>query len=198
MKTNLRTKVGFGFLTAIAIVFVLSFITQNISGQKNDDPSSGKNAGKPKIDIKVNKDIDKDGNITRYDSTYSWSWSNDGQIPENIDSIFRSMHQNFFQHSMFDDSLFFSMPLDFKVPFFNDSLWNSHFDKDFFNYDFGNIEKLLQERNKWIEKYFRNEPFLMIPDNKETLPPDKNKENKIPKEENKIKTEKISGVGVEI
>jgi hypothetical protein len=195
MKTNLETKVSIGFLTAIAIVFVLAVFSQNISGQKQDNPAK-ENGNKPKVDIKVNKETDKDGNITRYDSTYSWSWSSDGNTPENVDSVFNSMRSHFFRNSIFNDSLFLSMPLDLKVPFYNDSTLDSYFESDFFNNGFGNMEKLFREHNKLMEKYFHHEPLLKVPDNKETLPSDKNGESAKPSEQNKIKTEKISGVEI--
>ena len=193
MKTNMKTKigVGIGFLIILTLGFLM--LTQNISGQKKGNPTKSDN-NKPKVDIKVNKQVDKNGNITSYDSTYSWSWSSDGSIPEDIDSIFKSFHNENFNFSIFNDSLFFSMPLGFNPSVLNDSIGNHEFYKDFFDEDFGNIEKFFNQHNQLIEKYFRHDPYLKIPDNSKVNPPAEKNDNKIaPKQNNKIKTEKISG-----
>jgi hypothetical protein len=193
MKTNLKTEIGIGFSTLLISFFVLFIIAQNTSGQKKGDPGK-KEGNQPKEDVKVNKQFDKDGNMIAYDSTYSWSWSNNENMPENIDSIFKSFHNRDFNFSIFNDSLFFSMPLGFKSELLNDSLWNRDIFKNFFNEDFGNMDKFFEQHNKLIEKYFRHDPYLKIPDNSKVTPPPAEKDEKIkPREDNKIKTEKISG-----
>ncbi|MBU0765545.1 MAG: hypothetical protein KJ607_11985 [Bacteroidetes bacterium] len=84
---------------------------------------------KPKVDIKVNKEYDKNGNIIRYDSSYT-AWYNfrGGDVPSGFDSLFFPMPympefdpgMNPFDHFMTD-------------PFFAD---------DFFNHDFFRDEEM--------------------------------------------------------
>ncbi|MCB0481718.1 MAG: hypothetical protein KDC83_09815 [Flavobacteriales bacterium] len=61
----------------------------------------------PDVKIDVNKEIDEHGNITRYDSTWSWSYSGNG----NVDSIMSHMGitQQIFSGGGFNDP-FFQMP----------------------------------------------------------------------------------------
>ena len=60
-----------GFIT---IACMLCFSSCNGQSGKEKKETADKNA--PKTDIKVNKEYDKDGNLIRYDSTYSSYYSN--------------------------------------------------------------------------------------------------------------------------
>lgn len=196
MKTNLKTKIGFGIGSLIIMIITLFFVlSQNITGQKKGDPAkSDKN--QPKVDIKVNKQVDKNGNITQYDSTYTWAWSGNGEIPADIDSIFKSMQSNF-NYSIFNDSLFFSMPFGLNHFQLSDSTWDLGHFRNFFDEDFGNLDKFMEQHNKLIEKYFHRKPYLKIPENKKDKTSDI-QDSKKQKKENSIKTEKISGKSVSI
>jgi hypothetical protein len=46
----------------------------------------------PKVHIDVKRDYDPYGNLSRYDSVYSWYWSGRGNLPEEYDSIFRQFY----------------------------------------------------------------------------------------------------------
>jgi len=60
------------------IIFLWVFIFVGFTTQARIvRDSNRKAANKPKIQVKVNKVYDKNGNIVRYDSTYTWSYSSD-------------------------------------------------------------------------------------------------------------------------
>ncbi len=89
---------------------------------------STQNSTKPKVQVKVNKVYDENGNVVRYDSTYSWSYSS--QSTENkidVDSLINRFMPYFHKH--FSNSLNKS----FSDPFFN--LDDSNMMLDFFNND---------------------------------------------------------------
>ncbi len=53
------------------LYYFLAFLHTSCSYAQKEESSQ-----KPRIHIDVKKETDKYGNIIRYDSTYSWSWSN--------------------------------------------------------------------------------------------------------------------------
>lgn len=94
----------------------------------------------PQTDVKVNKEYDENGNLIRYDSTYTYFYSSDGE-PFNFDmndSLF--IKDRFFSNGLFNDSDFFMFP---EIPSFEDFFNNDNFImNDPFFQDF---EKLHQE-----------------------------------------------------
>jgi hypothetical protein len=101
----------------------------------------------------VQKEYDENGNILRYDST--WSWSDDGGSGLKIDSIFM---QFFRDHP-------FSYEFDWdRMPNLNDTTldfsrhFNFHpdFPEPFINEDF---EKLFNEHMEMMKRYFHTYPF---------------------------------------
>jgi len=89
---------------------------------------AGESANKPKVEIKVNKVYDDNGNLVGYDSTYVWSYSNveGDSVFVNPDTLMFEFRPYFYEH----------FP-DFKLPesediFFNDSA----FYQDFFMPDY--------------------------------------------------------------
>jgi hypothetical protein len=98
------------------------------------------NNNSPQTDIKVNKEYDENGNLIRYDSTYTYFYSSEGDpINFNLnDSLF--MNDRFFSNGLFNDSDFFMFP---GIPSFEDFFNNDNFImNDPFFQDF---EKLHQE-----------------------------------------------------
>ena len=92
---------------------------------------------KPDVKIKVNKEFDDKGNVTRYDSTYSYSWSSNGQFSTNIDSLFMGFNHSFRVGGEFDSML---NNFGFDWPFG---------ENDMFTQPFAN-------HNKQLEEFFRN------------------------------------------
>jgi hypothetical protein len=129
------------------LFFLMMFLLSTFSyGQSNNSENL------PKTKIDVQKKVDENGNIIRYDSTYSYSNSsfNNGFLDYEIDSIFKEFNSRFNMGKrtlpMFQDSLFNHFP---SIDFYND------FDIDSPYID-GEIYRLMEEFRKRIEN---NNPF---------------------------------------
>ena len=124
--------------------------------EKNTDSLS---IDKPKISWKVDKKYDEEGNVIGYDSIYSFSYDNLGNLPKqmNLDSIMNSM--KFFSHgnlsSFFEDH-------DLGRFFDKDSMMNGNqFFDDFFDRqrtnNFSDMRQLFQQmdslQNMMMEKH---------------------------------------------
>lgn len=122
-------------LIQILMILFLTFScnAQNIEDQKADM----KNKIDPKTNIIVNKEFDENGNLIRFDSTYSYFYSN----IEN-DSTFTDFQNNFFN----------SFP-DFQGPFFNDMFFtDSLLMYDFYKKDF--FSKRFELNRKKFDQIF--------------------------------------------
>ena len=142
------------FSLFLSLVVVLS----SCKGQDNDKKTNSLETGKPKTDIKVNKEYDENGNLITYDSTYSYYYSNIENDSILRDSIFNNFRNHFNKTYKFSDEPFFN---NF---FFNDSLIMYDFYKnDFFEKRFRNnrdhINRLFYEmdsiKNLFFEKQFK-------------------------------------------
>src|SRR4030042_2570177 len=101
MKTSKLNKTR--ILPFMAILFSMILVPElNVHGQD----IKGKK-GQPDVKIDVRREYDEDGNISRYDSSYSFSWSYDGSM--DMDSLFESMRKNY-SISPFREDDFFNMP----------------------------------------------------------------------------------------
>lgn len=126
-------------------VFIL-FIINNLNAQDS-------HSGKPQIKVDVNKEVDENGNIIRYDSTYTYYYSNiDSAIDfSSFDSIFGQQFNNGFN-------------FQFNSPFFNqfpnnnfNSLGGSKEFEEFFkgfdnNSFFNETEEILRQQMEILEK----------------------------------------------
>ncbi|QIY83201.1 hypothetical protein HER18_06500 [Chryseobacterium sp. NEB161] len=111
----------------------------------------------PKEDIKVNKEYDENGNLIRYDSTYTYYDSNIEGDEIAADSIFNNFR------NMFEDNYSFSTTPYFNDLFSEDSLLKYDFYKnDFFHKRFKNnmqqMERLFWEMDS-IKNKFSMEQF---------------------------------------
>lgn len=135
----------------IAVTLILSSCNGQGKQIKDNHSSNLKNA--PKEDIKVNKEYDEDGNLIKYDSTYTYIYSNIEKDSITEDSIFNNFRK------MFDATYPFSNKPNFNNFFFEDSLLKYDFyKKDFFSERFKrNMEqadKIFQEMDSIKNKYF--------------------------------------------
>ena len=123
----------------------------------------------PKEDIQVNREYDENGNLIKFDSVYSYSWSGDTTLlksitPENFSDFFDdqfcfSPDSTFFGNFLFDhfDKSFFS-------PFSNkkDSVMNRNDSYYLHQKSMNDMMKLLQQRMKEMEehhlKFFKGQP----------------------------------------
>lgn len=127
MKTH--TKVHLFSLKKHAFSLIVLLLLNSCSfSQKQDNPTP---KNQPKVHIDVNRQFDENGNVIRYDSTYSWSWSNaDGNINDSLFSQFFPKSNFMFDRPfslLYDDSTFFK-PFDF--PSFQDPFFDFNLDKD--------------------------------------------------------------------
>ncbi|MCD6111727.1 MAG: hypothetical protein J7J86_00515 [Bacteroidales bacterium] len=135
----------------IAVTLILSSCNGQEKQSKNNKLSGFKNV--PKEDIKVNKEYDKDGNLIRYDSTYTYFYSNIENDTITEDSILKKFKKLFYSQYPFSQKSYFN------DLFFEDSLMKYDFyKKDFFTERFRkNIEraeKMFQEMDSIKNKYF--------------------------------------------
>jgi len=123
----------------VVLAIALSMTIQSCNGQKKETDKKADHY-LPQTNIKVNKEYDKNGNIIKYDSTYSSYYSNIKGDTVLIDSIF----DNFKGH--FNEKYFFSTQPYFNDFFFEDSLLGYDFyKKDFFYNRFRNNSQFMDE-----------------------------------------------------
>ncbi len=96
---------------SVLIMFVVLFGSNILLAQNN-------NQIKPKVDIKVTKKTDENGNIISYDSTYVKTWSSANISTEKLDSLlseFNIKDEQFLmpKSNFFNDDYFSAIP-DFK------------------------------------------------------------------------------------
>ncbi|MEE4198100.1 MAG: hypothetical protein V2I54_10680 [Bacteroidales bacterium] len=116
----------------------------------------------PQIDIQVKKEYDDQGNIIRYDSSYSYiyTYPDGNQKKINTDSIFQSFQPYFFDRS------FDIMQDPFKRLFESDSSYERHFfDQDYFMQQFEKdhllIEKMIKQMDSLRNQFLKeNYPHL--------------------------------------
>jgi hypothetical protein len=112
--------------TTMLAVLAVSIALSGCNGQTMNKENKPKTTV-PQTNIKVNKEYDKNGNLIRFDSSYSSYYSNIKGDSVLKDSIFNNFK------SRFNNSYFFSNQPYFKDFFFADSLLKYDFyKKDFF------------------------------------------------------------------
>jgi len=127
-------------IVMVAVAVFLGYL--NCNGQITDNVTkNGKN--NPKTDIKVNKEYDDQGNLIRYDSTYSYSYSNMDNDTIFNDSIFNIVRSHYIDHFLSSDDPFFK---DF---LFQDSVMNENFFDDNF------FEKRFKENMRQMDNLFQ-------------------------------------------
>jgi hypothetical protein len=119
----------------LATCLVFSSMAQTGNPKKNS----------PKEDIKVNREYDEQGNLIRFDSTYTYNWSSDStrineMMPENFNHFFDDQFKLFNDSTAGGNSFFRDFDLPFDSPFSSkhDSLLMKKFGMDnfrFFNFD---------------------------------------------------------------
>lgn len=144
----------------IFITLAFSITILNCTGQtKNSEEQPGINT--PGKNIIVNKEYDDNGNLIRYDSTYSYYYSNVKENAELRDSIFNNFR------NYFDQNYYFSNQPFFKDFFFQDSLLMYDFyKKDFFYDRFRNnmqwMDSLFREMDVFKNDFFRKQTLPVI------------------------------------
>jgi hypothetical protein len=144
----------------LLIALVMPMTLMSCNGQtKNSEKELKDNV--PHKNIVVNKEYDENGNLIRFDSTYSYYYSNTNKDSTLRDSIF----DNFTDH--FNQSYSFSNHPFFKDFFFQDSLLMYDFyKKDFFYERFRNnmerMDSLFREMDILKNDFFRKQTIPII------------------------------------
>ncbi len=123
---------------------------------QNSEPQKENKKNTPNESWTVNKEMDENGNIIRYDSTYTWSYSNieGDSVNVNVDSLMQSFQQ------YFDDRMPSLFGENFMRPLLGDSLLrNDFFDDDFFRRrfedDFFDVEKMFERMDSIRNQFFK-------------------------------------------
>jgi hypothetical protein len=65
------------------LIVLLLIVGITVAANAQERPGLHVNAAQPKVDIKVSKQVDDHGNVVKYDSVYTWSYSS-GNIPADL------------------------------------------------------------------------------------------------------------------
>lgn len=127
------------FRFLIMLIVSLSIVScngQNEDADKNIADQNTGEFGKPKTNVKVNKEYDDEGNLIRYDSAYSWSYSNiqGDSVFVDVDSAMRQFHS------------FMNARKEYGFPFHNEDMFYSD---SLFYYDFLNQDYFM---NRWEDQ----------------------------------------------
>ncbi|MEX2379707.1 MAG: hypothetical protein WD530_03125 [Vicingaceae bacterium] len=149
----MKTKVIFSLLLTL-----LLSSCQAQEAKKENDKSIDLEKNKQQTNIIVNKEYDDEGNLIRYDSTYSSYYSNIQGDSLMGDSIMKSFRNDLFKHFPMSRSPFF------KSFFFEDSLSDYDFYKnDFFRERYRlnqeRMEELFWEMDSIKNHFFNEQQF---------------------------------------
>jgi hypothetical protein len=189
MKTRFYMKrialTGVIILLLLALLPILQSSKAQLKDSGRDPIVSNRDSisNQPRVDIHVKKQKDQNGNIIGYDSTYTSTWSNNGEMPENIDSIFRSMQKHFSGNFSFNMS-----PFGFKSPALKDSSMDSF--NGMFDDNWADMHKMIEQQRKMMEEFFNQQPILKVPDGVGKPAPKQKEESPKPKEQENPKEEK--------
>jgi hypothetical protein len=151
----------------IAIALSVTLISCN--GQTNKKSENNKSNANPQTNIKVDKQYDSNGNLIKYDSSYSYYYSNIKDDKNRRDSIFSNFKNQFNRKYFFSNDPYFN---DF---FFQDSLLKYDFyRKDFFLNRFRNNMRMMDSlfwgmdslKNSFFRQQFNVPGQLTVPKNK--------------------------------
>jgi hypothetical protein len=151
----------------IAIALSVTLISCN--GQTNKLSENDTSTSRPQTNIKVDKQYDSNGNLIKYDSSYSQYYSNIKDDKNRRDSIFSNFKNQFNRKYFFSNDPYFN---DF---FFQDSLLKYDFyRKDFFLNRFRNNMTMMDSlfrgmdslKNSFFGKQFIVPGPLTVPKNK--------------------------------
>ncbi|MFG6686001.1 hypothetical protein ACGK9U_05415 [Mariniflexile sp. HNIBRBA6329] len=140
-------------MKTLKFIPIFFFLFYNCNAQTKQN--SEEKALKPDENIQVNKEYDEFGNLTKYDSIYSYSYSSNGKLSDSIKLKFKNHFSN---HSFFNDSFF--------DDFFKQDSITGHFNPHNFFYDgFINQDehiKSMMKRMDSIQQQFFNHNFQSI------------------------------------
>ncbi len=145
----------------LAILSMVALLAASCDAQENKNSDLAQNNDQalkqePKGAWKVDKEVDENGNIIKYDSIYSWSSDSNRHslTQEQMDSIMGDFRAAFGMH--FDD---FNGE-DFPGFFNRDSLLAKDFMNGDFGMDFSNFDDLREQMEKMRRHFMNKQPLI--------------------------------------
>ena len=163
MKTD-ESIANSSFRKCFSVLFFLflSILSVQLAAQVDTGNKSKEKKNNPDVNIKVNKELDNNGNVIRYDSTYTWSWSSDSDQSFPQEYFNDSMSTDFFKP--FEKNFFFGNNNVNPFGFTEDSLFNQLF----LSPDIDMMQKQMQEmmiqQQKMMEEFFGQPPTVPVPE----------------------------------
>lgn len=161
-------------MKTVALAFAVAFSLTSCNAQEKKEAGNNETAVKTKTEIqeeprgtwKVNKEVDENGNLVRYDSIYTYSYGNiNGKEipPQKIDSTLASF-QNYMQ-----DRMPKSFSQGMMNPLMGDSLQSTFFEKGFFENHwedfFPEMQQQLKQLDSLHQQFFQQtQPGLFPPE----------------------------------
>ena len=143
------------FIILASVFLLVSCNAQTEKTTDNKENIQYEDSIRPKIDYKVDRKYDKEGNLIKYDSTYTYYYSNidkDALINDSVFSKFNDHFKNnpFSNQNFFDD--FFKDDKYLEDDFFKEDFFSEHFRK---NQDL--MEQMLFRMDSLKNLYFSEE-----------------------------------------
>lgn len=140
----------------LLVLLVLGFMFQiSMNGQNSKSPKNT-----PKEDIKVNREYDEKGNLIRFDSVYSYSFSGDTTLQDlnfgGFPDVFNG-HFNFLSDSSFNNSFFkeFDSSVFESLSESQDSLMNKFHQSPNFNFKNDSIGQHFRDLGDFFKQFQR-------------------------------------------
>ncbi|WP_411767806.1 hypothetical protein [Winogradskyella sp. A3E31] len=150
----------------VMLFLFVAILATSCNAQNSKDKSSKieieKNSlNEPKGSWKVNKEVDKNGNIIRYDSIYTWSSSRDLKSID-ADSIFNKMQNRF---SMFQSPRMYGFTEHDSImkQFFSDDFFKDNFFSSGSPSTFPNMDDMIKRMEAMREQFFNDNHRYIIP-----------------------------------
>lgn len=155
-------------MKTLKIIPIFLLFIFSCAGQEKQNNET---ALKPDENITVSKEYDEHGNLIKYDSIYSYSYSSNGKLNDSIKMEFQKHFKN---HSFFNDSFYD----DF---FGKDSLTGQFNSDDFFYKGFMNqneqIKRMMKRMDSIQQLFFEQHSRPIIPAEPENTEPKTKKTN---------------------
>ncbi|SDE16163.1 hypothetical protein SAMN05421636_103459 [Pricia antarctica] len=154
-----------------AIVSMAALLATGCSAQDKNKPEMAQNDHKPLKEVpkgtwKVDKELDENGNMIKYDSIYSWSSDNSLQnlTNEEMDSIMQHFGAAFGERfgDLKDQDLagFFNRDSLFTKEFFGKNFMDGNFDQHF-----SNLDDLREQMETLRQQFLKGKPLIeAVPD----------------------------------
>lgn len=140
----------------LIILSALMLVSCNAQEKKQLDKKpeeTSKQKVEPKIDYKVNKEYDENGNLIKLDSTYTYYYSNIDKNAMINDSVFKKFNEHFKMKNLFKNSLF--------DEFFKEDVYieDEFFKEDFFRGNFNRNQEMMNQMMRRMDS-LKNEFFI--------------------------------------